>query len=143
MKRLVRILIVLLVAVSCGTARQLHSAVDQVWACSQSHPEGFTLSLRTMEQPIEGIAVAYSEGGIVLASLPGRGDRKPLKGVVRHALSHDGYVGGWTDGQTGAYCLDSVRLFPEDSLQAALAFARAHAQKAVYVLSSDKEIGLK
>ncbi len=143
MKRLARILIVLLVAVSCGTARQLQSVTDRVLTLSQSHPEGFTLSLRTLEQPAEGIAVAYSEEGIVLTGPPARGDRKPLKGVVRHALRHGGYVGGWTDGQTGSYCLDSVRLFPEDSLQAALAFARTHAQKAVYVLSSGKEIGLK
>ena len=30
---------------------------DKVWAFSQTHPDGFTLDIRTMTEPTEGIAV--------------------------------------------------------------------------------------
>ena len=50
--------------------------------------------------------------------------------------------------QTGAtladslYYFDSVRLFPEDSLSAAVNFGKANHQEAVYRLSSGEEIRL-
>ena len=33
---------------------------DKVWTFSQSHPDGFTLDIRTMTEPTEGIAVSYA-----------------------------------------------------------------------------------
>ena len=33
---------------------------DKVWAFSQGHPDGFTLDIRTMTEPTEGIAVSYA-----------------------------------------------------------------------------------
>ena len=33
---------------------------DKVWAFSQSHPDGFTIDIRTMTVPTEGIAVSYA-----------------------------------------------------------------------------------
>ncbi len=59
-----------------------------------------------------------------------------------HALSHDGYVGGWLDHSSGFYYFDSLQLFPEDSVEAAMDFARLNGQKAIYILSSKKEIRL-
>ena len=52
---------------------------DQVWAFSQSHPDGFTLDIRTMSEPAEGIAVSY-------AATQGSHSREQLDKVVRHAL---------------------------------------------------------
>ena len=129
-------LILLLLTVSCGTARQIRSVADAVWAYGESHPEGFTLDVRTMESPKEGIAVSYRDN----SENP---TKKDVRTTVRHALEHDGYVGGWGDRQTGTYDFDSVKLFPEDSLSAAVSFAAANHQKAVFVLSSGKEVRLR
>ena len=60
---------------------------DKVWAFSQSHPDGFTIDIRTMTEPTEGIAVTY-------AATQNSHSRNQLNKVVRHALKHDGYVGG-------------------------------------------------
>ncbi len=143
MRRALPIVAVWLILLSCGVARrqaepsradiEAHLA-DQVWAFAQDRPEGFTLNLSTMTEPSEGVAVSYGE-------TQGSNTRESILAVVRHALSHDGYVGGWKDG--GEYLFDSVRLFPEDSLAAAMLFARRNAQKAVYVLSTGKEIPMQ
>ena len=129
-------LVLLLLTVSCGTARQIRSVTDAVWAYGESHPEGFTLDVRTMDNPREGIAVSYLDG----SENP---TKKEVRAMVKHALKHDGYVGGWADRQTGTYDFDSVKLFPEDSLSTALSFAAANHQKAVFVLSSGKEVRLR
>jgi len=148
-KQLLRLLIALLpfagaafFSSSCGTARRVteQSSVrmlcDRVWTFSQTHPEGFTVDVRTMAEPIEGISVAYAETQNSFS-------RDSLLRVVSHSLSHDGFVGGWRDDATGLYYFDSVRLFPEDSLQAALTFARENAQLAVFVISKGEEIVLE
>ena len=36
------------------------ATADAVWEFSQSHPDGFTLDIRTMTEPTEGIAVSYA-----------------------------------------------------------------------------------
>ena len=55
---------------------------DKVWAFSQTHPDGFTLDVRTMTEPTEGIAVSY-------AATQNSHSRDQLDKVVRHALQHD------------------------------------------------------
>ena len=67
--------------------------VDSIWVFSQTHPDGFTLSVSTWEEPQEGIAVAYS-------STLGSHDKSELHYVVSHALDNAGYVGGWLDTDT-------------------------------------------
>ncbi len=108
---------------------------ERVWDLSQFRPDGFTVDIRTMEMPTEGIAVAY-------AATQGCHSREGLVYVVNHALEHDGYVGGWYDSQSGLYYFDSTRLFPEDQLEEALQFARDNGQLAVYILSTVEEIRL-
>ena len=108
---------------------------DRVWAFAQSHPDGFTLNVRTMREAREGIAVSY-------AATQGSVSRSSLNAVVKHALSHEGYVGGWLDGETGLYYFDSTRLFPEDSIVAALLFGLDNGQRSAYVLSSGTEIDI-
>ena len=118
-------------ALSCGTAR----LADRVWSYRETHPEGFTLEINTWKEPQEGISVAYE-------STQNHHDRADLRRVVRHARSHSGYVGGWRNAEDSLYYFDSVRLFPEDSLEAAISFGKANHQDAVYRLSTRQEIRL-
>jgi len=107
--------------------------VNIIYAMGQINPDGFTLDLNTMSQPTEGIVVAYKE-------TQNSFDRKSLPAVVRHAHAHNNLVGGWYDSKEGRYYFDSDRLFPEDSLSSAVAFARENEQLAVYVISKEMEI---
>lgn len=118
-------------ALSCGTAR----LADRVWSYRETHPEGFTLEINTWKEPREGISVAYE-------FTQNHHDRADLRRVVRHARSHSGYVGGWRNAEDSLYYFDSVRLFPEDSLEAAISFGKANHQDAVYRLSTGQEIRL-
>lgn len=118
-----------------NTQESTEVLAERIWDLSQFRPDGFTIDIRTMEAPTEGIAVAY-------AATQGCHSREGLAAVVKHALEHDGYVGGWYDSVSGLYYFDSTRLFPEDKLDKALQFARDNGQLAVYVLSSGEEIRL-
>lgn len=122
---------------SCGkkgnTQDSIEAIVERVWEFGQSHPDGFTVDVRTMTEPTEGIAVSY-------AATQGSHSRESLTFVVTHALEHDGYVGGWLDTESGLYDYDSTRLFPEDQLEEALEFARQNGQQVIYVISTGEEI---
>lgn len=122
---------------SCGNKDNkddsVEAIVERVWQFSQSHPDGFTVDVRTMAEPTEGIAVSY-------AATQGSHSKESLTFVVTHALEHDGYVGGWLDSESGLYYFDSTKLFPEDQLDEALEFARQNGQQAVYVISTGEEI---
>lgn len=111
------------------------STADQVWAYSASHPDGFTVSVSTLTVPAEGISVAYS-------ATQDCHSREGLDYVISHSLAHDGYVGGWLNATDSLYYFDSVRIFPEEERERALAFARENGQIAVYVLSTSEEIRL-
>lgn len=113
----------------------IHALSDSVWTYSISHPDGFTMDITTLTEPTEGIVVAY-------AATQGCHSRKQLNRVVRHAIRHDGYVGGWLDTADSLYYFDSSRLFPEDSLDAAIRFGVKNKQIAIYVLSDGREVRL-
>ena len=113
--------------------RNVTAIAEQVWAFSQEHPDGFTLDIRSMTEPTEGIAVSY-------AATQDSHSREQLDMVVKHALQHDGYVGGWFNSDDGLYYFDSTRLFPEDSLQSALQFGKENGQRSVYILSSQTDV---
>lgn len=106
---------------------------NRILSMGRNHPEGFTMDVRTLEEPKEGIAVAYAETKGI------RGGRDIYK-VTAHAYSHDGYVGGWLDEETGKYYYESVKVFPEEDLEEAMKFAKENGQKTVFILSSDTEI---
>lgn len=124
---------------SCTTSSNLadNSKVkalsDKIWTYCQSHPDGFTLDIRTMTEPTEGIAVSY-------LATQGCHSRKKLNRVVRHAMHHDGYVGGWLDTADSLYYFDSTRLFPEDSLEDAIKFGLKNRQKAIFSIEEKREI---
>lgn len=106
---------------------------DKVWDYAGSHPNGFTLNIRTMTEPKEGIAVSY-------AATQNSHSREQLGKVVAHALQNDGYVGGWYNNEDSLYYFDSSRLFPEIALDEAVLFGKKNGQQSVFVLSSSKEI---
>ena len=106
---------------------------DKVWAFSQSHPDGFTVDIRTMTEPTEGIAVSY-------AATQNSHSRERLDKVVSHALQHEGYVGGWYNREDGLYYFDSTKLFPENDLKAALQFGNENGQYSVFILSTYTDI---
>lgn len=109
------------------------NVADKVWAFSQTHPEGFTLNIRTMTEPTEGIAVSYAETQDCHS-------RKQLDKVVRHALHHEGFVGGWLNTENGLYYFDSSRLFPENSLKDAILFGKENGQHSAYIISNHTDI---
>lgn len=113
--------------------KEISAIADQVWAFSQTHPDGFTLEIRSMSEPKEGIAVSY-------ADTQNSHSRDQLDKVVGHALQHDGYVGGWLNSEDGLYYFDSSRLFPENALKDAILFGKDNGQYAVYILSTNTEI---
>lgn len=141
MKHIAIIPLLFLLAVSCGTSRhasgpdQSESVADRIWTYSKTHPDGFTLDIKTMTQPTEGICAAYE----FTQSSHSRSD---LEAIVTHATSHGGFVGGWLDTSDSLYYFDSVRIFPDDSLQAAINFGKANHQIAIFNLSTGKEIRL-
>ena len=118
-----------------GRQEMVEVIAERVWNLSQFRPDGFTIDIRNMQQPTEGIAVSY-------AATQNCHSRESLTFVVKHALEHDGYVGGWYDRESGLYYFDSTRLFPESHLEEAIQFARENGQTAIYVLSTGEEIRL-
>ena len=108
--------------------------VSVIWAMGQMFPDGFTLSLDSLRQPTKGLAVSY-------LATQNSFDKKSLPAVIKHARAHDNLVGGWYDPEEGKYYFDSSRIFPEDSLAAALDFARENQQHTVYDLA--KGINIK
>ena len=121
----------------CRTSSyQVKGIADKVWTYSQTHPDGFTLDIRTMSEPTEGICVAY-------AATQGCHSREKLNYVISHAMIHNGIVGGWLDVTDSLYYFDSSRIFPEDSLEAAKKFGIENGQIAIFLISEEKEIRLK
>lgn len=126
---------------SCSTLRLTpaqsadKALADSLWTYSLAYPEGFTLHLATWTQPQEGIVVAYE-------ATQHCHDRKGLEFVITHAQFHEGYVGGWLELTDSLYYFDSVRVFPEDSLSAAISFGKENHQLAIFKLSTDEEIPL-
>ena len=115
---------------------EVTSISDKVWDFSQTHPDGFTLDIRSMSEPTEGIAVSYLE-------TQNSHSRYQLDKVIRHALSHDGYVGGWLNTENGLYYFDSTKLFPETSLKEAIQFGKENGQYSLFILSSSTDIPLE
>ena len=135
-----RLILPMLLALSCAIASSacsseneelssdsLSAIADKVWSFSQLHPDGFTLDIRTMTEPAEGIAVSY-------AATQNSHSRNQLEDVVRHALEHEGYVGGWYNRVNGLYYFDSTRLFPENALPEAIQFGKDNSQQSVFIL---------
>lgn len=113
----------------------IKATADKVWAYSLTHPDGFTLNVRTMTEPSEGIAVSYAE-------TQDSHSRNQLDKVVSHALRHNGYVGGWLNRKDGLYYFDSSKLFPEISLKEAVEFGRENRQRSLFILSTSTDIPL-
>ena len=125
---------------------EITAIADKVWAFSQTHPDGFTINIRTMTEPTEGIAVSYAATQNSYSCVPSVASelsssvRDQLDKVVSHALQHEGYVGGWYNGEDGLYYFDSTKLFPENDLKGAIQFGKENGQYSVFILSTYTEI---
>ncbi len=125
---------------------EITAIADKVWAFSQTHPDGFTINIRTMTEPTEGIAVSYAATQNSYSCIPSVASelsssvRDQLDKVVSHALQHEGYVGGWYNGEDGLYYFDSTTLFPENDLKGAIQFGKENGQYSVFILSTYTEI---
>lgn len=108
--------------------------VDKVWTVAQTNPDGFTVDIRSMTSPKEGISVAY-------AATQNSFGKESLPNVIAHSRAHANYVGGWLDDTV--YYFDSDTLFAEKDLDAAIAFGKQQKQKAIYIISKDSTIYLK
>ena len=131
MKKITLLLALLLMIPLAGQAQQNRVSdkelVSVLWAMGQMYPDGFTLSLDSLRQPTKGLAVSY-------LATQNSFDKKSLPAVIKHAHEHNNIVGGWYDPVEDKYYFDSTIIFPEDSLTAALAFARENQQHTVYDL---------
>lgn len=151
MRERLRIWLSIAILTICGTAgfascssnednatEQSHISViaDKVWAFGQTHPDGFTIDIRTMSKPTEGIAVSY-------AATQNCHSRDELDKVVSHAMQHEGYVGGWLNSEDGLYYFDSSKLFPENDLKGALQFGKENGQHSVFILSTYTDIPIE
>ena len=125
---------------------EITAIADKVWAFSQTHPDGFTINIRTMTEPTEGIAVSYAATQNSYSCVPSVASelsssvRDQLDKVVSHALQHEGYVGGWYNVEDGLYYFDSTKLFPENDLKGAIQFGKENGQYSVFILSTYTEI---
>ena len=125
---------------------EITAIADKVWAFSQTHPDGFTINVRTMTEPTEGIAVSYAATQNSYSCVPSVASelsssvRDQLDKVVSHALQHEGYVGGWYNSEDGLYYFDSTKLFPENDLKGALLFGKENGQYSVFILSTYTDI---
>ncbi len=131
MKKNTLLIVVFLAWASLGFAQEKltdKELVNVIYAMGQMYPDGFTLDLNTMRQPTEGLFVSYK-------ATQNSFDRKSLPAVIKHARAHQNLVGGWYNANEDKYYFDSNRKFPEDSLAAAVEFARANDQHTVYVAS--------
>lgn len=120
-------LLALMLTLCCGTTmvsacskddepseqNEISAIADKIWDYSLSHPDGFTLDIRTMTEPSEGISVSYA-----------------------------GYVGGWLNSDDGLYYFDSDKVFPEDQLDEAIKFGKENGQTSVYILSTGTEVNI-
>ena len=125
---------------------EITAIADKVWAFSQTHPDGFTINIRTMTEPTEGIAVSYAATQNSYSCVPSVASelsssvRDQLDKVVSHALQHEGYVGGWLNREDGLYYFDSTKLFPENELQGAIQFGKENGQYSIFILSTYTDI---
>ena len=130
MKKIVLLLVLLALPLASQAQQNRVSdkeLVSVLWAMGQMYPDGFTLSLDSLRQPTQGLAVSY-------LATQNSFDKKSLPAVIKHAHAHNNVVGGWYDPVEDKYYFDSTIIFPEDSLTAALAFARENQQHTVYDL---------
>jgi len=97
---------------------------------AMENPEGFTVHVPTLNLVTSGVVVAYH----ATQNQFGRGG---LHTCLKHALYHDGYVGGWRN-PAGEMQYDSVRIFRD--LRKAIKWGRKQRQHAIFDLDNGWEI---
>lgn len=109
--------------------------IDRVWEYAQNNPDGFTINIESMKPVKFGIAVAFRETQNSFGY-------ENLKRIIDHALANDKTVGGWFDDKDGSYYFDSVKIFRNAELNAAIQFGIENEQIAIFDLTNLQEIRL-
>lgn len=109
--------------------------IEKIWDYSEDNPEGFTINICNWTVPKEGVSVAY-------AATQNSFGKESLSKVVEHSQAHECYLGGWLNPDDQRYYFDSVRLFPEDSLDSAIKFGKDNKQYSIYIISKGATIWL-
>lgn len=98
---------------------------------ASKNQDGFTVFVNC-DPVTSGFVVAYEETQNSL-------DRKGLEACVRHAIKHDGVVGGWVNPD-GRLQFDSCKIMFD--LDKAIDYGRAQKQESIYYLNKGCEIKL-
>ena len=101
--------------------------ISQILAIAKSNPEGFTITLPSLDKVDSGIVAAYLETQDSF-------DVSGLQKVVDHALIHDKTIGGWYNEDNEKFFFDSVKVF--EDLNEAIRFGKENEQIAVYDLTN-------
>lgn len=96
-----------------------------------NNPQGFTLSLPSLEPITDGIIVSYIETQDSFGI-------EGLKRAVEHAMAHDQVIGGWQF--EGKFYFDSNKVFT--NLDEAMEFGRSQKQIAIFDLTEQRLIKL-
>ncbi len=113
--------------------------VRELLELAYANPAGFTVRIPTLEHVTEGIAVAYWETQRDEGDSPGIGW---IYSVIAHATTHNQVIGGWRDDETKLWYWDSVKIFPNDQEDEAIAFGRYNKQIAIYDITNKRLIKL-
>lgn len=96
--------------------------------------EGFTFDLYANRLVTSGIVVAYAETQDAYGPAG-------LLNALRHAIEHDGVLGGWLNSENQRFYFDSCKIFR--NLEEAKAFAIANKQLAFYWIEKREVIWIE
>jgi fructokinase len=108
--------------------------LDAIKKIAERKPDGFTIRVIP--------SLKFLKSGYIAAYLETQncfGD-EGLKKVLKHALEHEGIVGGWKNSENKQYYFDSSKVF--DNLEDAIKFAGENKQIAIFYLNEQKQIWL-
>ena len=106
---------------------------EKIASYAKRNKDGFTLNIRTLQPVKSGFVVSYKATQNSFAKLE-------LQSVIRHALKHDGVVGGWYDSEDDRYYFDSNKVF--DNLEDAINFGIENEQIAIFDIANGREVRL-
>jgi fructokinase len=107
--------------------------LEAIKKIAERKPEGFTVQIPSLTPLKSGYIAAYLETQNCF------GD-EGLKKVLKHALEHEGIVGGWKNIENQQFYFDSSKVF--DNVEEAAIFAVENEQIAIFNLAEKREIRL-
>ena len=108
---------------------------EKIVEFAKRNKEGFTLNIRTLQPVTSGIVASYK-------ATQNSFTENDILSVIRHALKHDGVVGGWYNETDGEYYFDSNKVFDINELEQAVEFGIKNNQIAIFDIDNMREIRL-